>query len=278
VEAHLQHDYQQEGVYTITVSLAVNPPRLPVYPPDGGGGGSDDENFPVLLSQSTTLTIEQPAEVYYVRQLYRDLLHRTPDERGLDSWVGELHNGVSRQAVAAGIQASEEFRHITVEGLYGSLLHRHSDPTGLQNWVSALGRGATLERVKAGFHGSPEYVQRRGQGIIQGFLIALYQDVLHRPLELGGLAAWDAALAAGRTTRDVGLAVLKSPEAAINLVTESYEFLLDRNPDASGGEHWAEFLSDHGGADLAQALLGSQECLNRALSAAAAPVQADCLH
>ncbi len=76
----------------------------------------------------------------FVTELYRKILHREPDSRGLDNWVTHLRQGRSRTWVAEGFYGSYESRSQRVHSLYQQLLGRSADPTGMRTWTSALQR------------------------------------------------------------------------------------------------------------------------------------------
>ena len=47
----------------------------------------------------------------FVTQSYRDLLHREPDEEGLQYWIDDLEKrGQSRSDVVANIKLSDEYK------------------------------------------------------------------------------------------------------------------------------------------------------------------------
>ena len=64
----------------------------------------------------------------FVRNLYRDLLGRTPDAAGLDYWVGQMNTGrAGPPDVAAGFYVSPESRGIRVDEVYRSLFGQSPD-------------------------------------------------------------------------------------------------------------------------------------------------------
>ncbi|HKB81198.1 MAG TPA: hypothetical protein VKH35_15930 [Thermoanaerobaculia bacterium] len=60
---------------------------------------------------------------------------------------------------------------------------------------------------------SPEHFGERGGGRIRGFLAALYQDVLGRPVDAAAMALFGAQLGTGATLASIALQVLNSPAA-----------------------------------------------------------------
>src|SRR5262249_7463092 len=86
---------------------------------------------------------------------------------------------------------------------------------------------------QATFLGSPEFLRQHG-GTVDGFLAALYQQVLGRPLDPSGAQHWGQALARGASRTDVAAGVLASREARTIVVQGPYQALLHRAADAGG--------------------------------------------
>jgi len=66
------------------------------------------------------------------------------------------------------------------------------------------------------------------------FVCALYEDLLGRAPDAGGLATWLAALSAGQSRSTVALGILSSPEYSSYLISGYYESFLGRPPDPGG--------------------------------------------
>lgn len=77
----------------------------------------------------------------YVQGLYRDILGRDADAKGLADWVGKLdRRAMSRVQVATGFYGSIESRRDRVHTLYQEILDRAPDTTGRDHWASQLSR------------------------------------------------------------------------------------------------------------------------------------------
>src|SRR5207302_6680064 len=145
---------------------------------------SGDANFNVNASATPLSENITSANTAFVQQAYVDLLHRSADPGGLIAWVNALDSGsLTRTQVSMGIEGSQEFRGVEVQGLYERFLHRSADPAGLGGGVSFLMNGGSIEQLEAILIGSTEYFQTRAGGTNDGFLNALYEDVLHRPID-----------------------------------------------------------------------------------------------
>src|SRR5439155_24715890 len=77
----------------------------------------------------------------------------------------------------------------------------------------------------------------------QGFINQVYQGMLHRNADSGGLASWEAHLNQGMSGAQVVAAILASPEGLVNQVTDMYAKILHRLPDPSGLNTFTTFLA-----------------------------------
>ncbi len=96
-----------------------------------------------------------------------------------------------------------------------------------------LQHGGTVEQVIAFVAGSREYYLHAG-GTNDGFLKAIYADVLNRAPDANGQAAFSKAMAAGMSPMAVVSLMVASQEYQQNLVRSYYAQLLDRKADAGG--------------------------------------------
>jgi subtilisin family serine protease len=199
------------------------------------------------------------ADIAYVQQLYHDLLGRTADIAGMDAWVSALEASLPRAQVAQAIWMSAEHRGREVDTYYATYLRHAADPAGRAGWVNAFLAGATETDVIQAFVTSPEYrAEHAGSAT---YLSALYQDLLGRPADAGGLAGWVAALTHGLSPQQVAHSLLTSAEGWSAFIRATYGAYLHRAPDPSGAAVWlAELGSGHASPGLmAVAILSSEE-------------------
>jgi hypothetical protein len=79
--------------------------------------------------------------------------------------------------------------------LYGGAFDRTPDEGGFRFWTSTLDKNASLHAVANEFISSPEFVSRYGASLSNAaFVDALYQNVLHRGGDTGGIAYWNQQL------------------------------------------------------------------------------------
>src|SRR5207253_3690630 len=87
--------------------------------------------------------------------------------------------------------------------------------------------------VEAIIAGSPEYFSVRAGGTNDGFINAIYSDLLHRAPDPGGQATFSQFLKTGTTAQAAAL-ILGSPEYKQDLVDSFYVQFLHRHADANG--------------------------------------------
>ncbi len=237
----------------------------------GGGGQSGDPNTLYvtagpsaethgLLASLTPATPNQR----FVAQMYLDLLHRPVDPGGLATFTQLLNAGQSRTQVVTTLEGSQEYLSDVVQGIYRQFLKRAADPTGLTAFTSMLASGGTNEQVDALIAGSQEYFQNRGGSTNNGFLTALYQDALGRPIDPSGMAFFSAQLASGTTRTQVATEIFGSGEFRQDLVEGFYQTFLHRQADPGGLAFFVNALGNGTTDEQATALIvGSAEYFAR---------------
>lgn len=101
--------------------------------------------------------------------------------------------------------------------LYQATFNRKPDAAGLGYWINAVDKGADITKdVAALFVTSKEFVAKYGANPTNAsYVDNLYQNVLHRPGEAGGVAYWNQELNAGRVTKAAVLEAFATlPEGA----------------------------------------------------------------
>lgn len=164
--------------------------------------------------------------------------------------------------------------------MYAAVLGREPNPGGHQAWVGVLASGARdLSKVSAGFVASPEFQQTYGALDDTEFVTLLYNNVLNRAPDAGGLSSWLGNLAGGMTRERVVLHFAESgehrvltapaqtafdathdPTHWIEDVYRVYAAILDRQPDLNGLTTWVDKMA--GGmsfADVVAAFMASPE-------------------
>ena len=143
--------------------------------------------------------------------------------------------------------------------LYQEILGRAPDAAGLTSWVNAVNSGATVAQIANSFWNSPEHLAHpignlntATHDADNAFVSVLYQDILGRTGDTGGIASWDQVLDSNSATpNQVAMDFWNSSEHQAKLkagtapastysisVTALYNELLGRSPDTSGLNVW----------------------------------------
>ncbi len=189
----------------------------------------------------------------FIRQLYLDILNRTADIAGLNTWLGWLNAGqMTRAQVASQFFQSPEFS-VTgsyISRLYLALLMRDPDYSGWTGWFSYLRAGHSQTEILNQFIGSVEFQSRYGSLDNTGFVTLLYNNVLGRPPDSAGLSQWVAWLNAGTLTRaDVTNGFVTSAEFVSKTQNRVYAIMLyigflRRAGETAGLDGWTNWLTN----------------------------------
>lgn len=163
----------------------------------------------------------------YVELLYKTMFGRNADEAGLNDWLSQMENGMSREYVFRGFAQSQEFSNLCgqygvirgeihlsayrdrnqgatgfIARLYTKMLGRSFDDNGLEYWCRMYLTGAkSIEAVAAdGFLHSEELTNQNLSD--REFVTRMYRTFLNREPEADGLAYWQQKLKTGEENRD----------------------------------------------------------------------------
>ncbi|HEV3340686.1 MAG TPA: DUF4214 domain-containing protein, partial [Pirellulales bacterium] len=256
------HEYLDEGRYTVQVSVA----ETAGTPTNGATSATVAATATIheeLLAGGALGTPDQR----YIQEIYRDVFGRLAEQQGLDFWVAELTQGVSRGQVAhqmVQVASFEEFQHDTVTALYEQYLGRAPDAGGLAYWSAYLYHSGTIEAMSQALVSSPEYWQMRSGGTVSGFLSALFRDALGRQIDPNALTHFQKQMAQGASAADVAATVLASDEYHRVRVNAFFEQFLARPADPGALAYFAGELDD-GSTDeyVITQLISSQEYYDR---------------
>ena len=220
-----------------------------------------------------------------VWRLYQAALDRAPDTLGHANWTERLAGGGDALAdVARGFVGSREFQatygalddRAFVTLLYQNVLDRAPDADGLAGWTGRLTAGASRAEVVLGFSESREFITRT-EAAATDFTVArdaaswtdevyrLYRATLDRAPDAGGFLDWTTRLVGGTALVTavggfVGGREFQNTYGALDdrgFVTQLYQNVLDRAPDATGMTGWLDRLA--GGMSRADVVLGFAE-------------------
>jgi hypothetical protein len=182
----------------------------------------------------------------FITQLFKDLLARSPDAASLASFTQILTQSeqASRQQVALGFTAGDEYRKLLINSFYTNLMGRLPSSTEINLWLPQLQAGLTDEGLMASLIGSDEYFHSSlivtpgtpngTDGTNPTWLQAAFYDILGRAPDAGASNTFLSELAAGATRVTVALQLLGTNEYRARLVQSDYQTYLGRSADSAG--------------------------------------------
>ena len=181
----------------------------------------------------------QNSDADIVKDYYKAMLNRAPDEGGANYWERHLHVGMTMDAISAGFVDSSEFK---------ALCDKYKIKNGKVEFTNY--RDTNFERTS--------------------FVYRLYMDCLDRKPDLEGLEDWCKRLAQGETGSTVAHGFVFSKEykdqAASNdeYINMLYQTIMGRNPDAEGKLNWLTAVNYYMSRERAfNGFLTSQEFYNK---------------
>jgi hypothetical protein len=251
-------DVYVAGTTTSSKFPTVGTPQVASSEPGSSGFVTE------FLLNSTPFTPNQR----FVMQLYADLLGRDADPSSLAFYSSALDRGqIGRLQITMNLQSSLEYQNRAVALAYVQVLRRGiTDALTMSASVQFLRAGGTIEQLKANWYGTPEYFISQGGLTNDGFLTAVYRDVLGRAVDAPSRQAWLTALMQGTFSRaQIALALLASAERDAVLVRELYRDSLRREADPNGLNGFVNALQ-HGLRDetAMAVLVGTDEYFARA--------------
>jgi Domain of unknown function (DUF4214) len=186
----------------------------------------------------------------FAMQQYRDFLGREAEIGGVTYWSGVIVQGMPKSQVIQSFFNSAEFQGniAPVTRLYMAFFNRIPDYDGLKYWSSLYRTGTPLATIATAFASSAEFISTYGALTNAQYVALLYQNVLNRPGEAGGLAYWTSVLDSGAMSRgSVMLGFSESAEyqqTSYNkvYVTMMYVGMLRRSPEQGGYDYWTSLL------------------------------------
>ncbi|MDH3302881.1 MAG: DUF4214 domain-containing protein [Acidimicrobiia bacterium] len=163
---------------------------------------------------ATRLQTSQIAPDALVDQIYRDLLGRPADARGLNFWATEVSSGTAPAEVVEAFIDSREVggAYEPTIRLYRAAFLRAPDPGGLAYWVKTLRSGTDVDAVADVFATSTEFRNRYGSLSNAQFVNRIYRNVLGRAADESGAAYWTARLNGGMKRGEMLIAFAESTE------------------------------------------------------------------
>lgn len=228
-----------------------------------------------LLPDGTPGSVDQR----YVYEVLKDTLQRPISIDEVNYWTFQYDkNGRDPQTFAyilLEVTPPYEYRRGEIDSAYQTYLHRDADPAGeayflnLVNLSQGVPSGpGTERRTSAILISSQEYFVNRGGGTNEGFVKAVYEDVLKRDPEQSALAFYEQELAGGVTRVELAGQILNSIEAETRSINSLYERYLGRPADPAGLQAFLFNISQgYGTENNTETLLTTPEFYNKAIGA-----------
>lgn len=143
-------------------------------------------------------------EVYNaINEIYRDVLDRDADYRGLRTWARKLERGATLREIREDIARSPEAQD-RIREVYREVLDREADAGGIRTWVNELADGNSLSDVRKKIADSQE---------AETAINRIYRQVLGRNADRDGMRTWKRKLRDGATISEIREQIAGSEEA-----------------------------------------------------------------
>jgi hypothetical protein len=193
----------------------------------------------------------------FVNNVFLTVFHRPAEAAAQQGFGAALDQGtLTRQQFLQQIEKTPEYQANVVQALYQQILKRPAEAGAVTYWSNFLAKGGSIVQLEAELFASPEFFQVQGKGTNQGYLQALYQAALGRPIDSSGAQFWGAQLTAGFSTLRVAAELLSTSEAARAEVGQFYQQILGRPADAGGLQFWSAPLQQGNQEQLESAARG----------------------
>ncbi len=213
--------------------------------------GSGDISITAVPTVSTTR---------FVDKAWKDFAFSGFPSVAQEQFLGAgLDAGGSRRTLVAQLASSPQWLGWIVDNLYIFTLNRGADLAGRQYWIGEIQAGRqTVATTAANFYASSEYFGGFGGGRLSTWVQDLYQRLLHRTADDGGLAFWiGEAQANGRLS--VTARFYESPESRHARVDALYLYFLGRPSDPGSADYWAARILNEGDLVVTTELAASPE-------------------
>lgn len=187
-------------------------------------------------------------DVEFVTLLYQNVLGRAPDPGGLNAWLSNLSDGMTRQMVVRHFAESPENKSSTYESqvdfdarwdattwtddvfrMFQTVFDRAPNADEFQDWTHSLSNGVSLEAAVNTLMASAEFQASYGATTNAEFVALLHQNAPGN--DPGGMAAWTTALDQGLDRADVIIALMNSTESVLTTEADLKAYVQALGPD-----------------------------------------------
>ncbi len=198
------------------------------------------------------------SDARYITGLHELFVGRPANNAEIDLGVTALEQGGSRLALARSLANTEYWAGESLDRMYRDVLGRGPDPEGRAYWLAELSTGLRFQDLGTYFYGSQEYADRAGSS--EAYVRALYQNLLGRDPDPGGLAYWVDELVSGRARPSaVASGFYASIESRRGRADTLYRRIFGIEPSDDRREELAARLPAVGDVELAAELAASSD-------------------
>lgn len=236
-----------------------------LYGTGDGCSAYGNRNFWRMYTDWFGSTVEIPGSRDFVTAAYQDVLGRTPAPADIDYWVGRMAGGLSRPSMASMFNNSDEYRNFKIRQAYNMALARDPDAGGAAFWLGQMqGGNVSPEEAYSTFLYMDEMYNVRGGGTNAGYVAVMYQQLLSREPDTGGLNYWVQRLDSGERRKAISDSIWLSPEKYNVRVQDAFNLLLGRSASDVELQYWGGVARSSGTSGLRTALMATDEYWNRA--------------
>jgi hypothetical protein len=224
-----------------------------------------NRNFFRFFTEWFGSTVIPPAYISFVKAAYADVLGRGSSEENNTYWAMALVSGQSREQVAGSFNNSDEYRMMRIVEGYSLALGRSPDPEGASYWLGMMQSGAIQpDDAYRTFLASQEMYDLQGGGTDEGYINAIYRQILHRDADAEGIAYWVGFLTRGLSRSAITNSMWFSPETYNVRVDDTYRVMLGRGAGLSEQRYWSGIAATYGHTRMRSAIMATEEYYARA--------------
>lgn len=202
------------------------------------------------------------ANELFITGAYDELLRRPVDDDGLAFWLDDIVSGGerSRETLANKLLFSAEGANNEVVEAYADLLDRFPERAGWDHWANLL-QTQRVDELRVLIMTSDEFVMINGGQ--DGYINALYLELLDREAEEDGETFWQGELARGVSRKVVVEAIYRSEEGLAGRASSYYLRFLDRPATNSERNEGVAIIEASGERVLAAHVFASDESFDQ---------------
>jgi hypothetical protein len=195
---------------------------------------------PVATASGTGVAGPFTDPTVFIKRQYADFFGGTPSSAQISTWVKNFEGGGAPAGLTDALRKASAWdgKVGPVTRLYSAYFLRSPDNSGIKYWVNRSRNGTRLTAISSTFAASSEFQRRYGALSNADFVKLVYQNVLGRQPDSGGLDYWTRQMKNGKTRGQLMVGFSESSEyirkqAPSVTVVEIWWGMLHRAPSAA---------------------------------------------